>query len=73
MNKPEIFDNPDLVATEYSFESALYFFEKHNLWNIADKGVNNETILAITKIINGGTNGLDDRASLTMKYYGWLK
>jgi len=70
---PIIMINPDLVANEYSFESAIFFFEKNNLWAIADKGVNPKTILSITKRINGGTNGLADRESLTNRYYGWLK
>jgi putative chitinase len=65
--------NPDLVATDYSFEAALFFFEKNKLWTIADKGVNDATILAMTKKINGGTNGLEDRVSLTNRYYSWLK
>jgi len=72
MENPEIMDTPDLVATEYSFESALFFFNKNKLWKIADKGVDDATILAITKIINGGTNGLDDRMSQTKRYYNWL-
>ena len=70
---PEIMTNPDLVASDYSFESAIFFFEKNSLWAIADKGVSSDTILEITKRINGGTNGLDDRTSLTNRYYGWLK
>jgi putative chitinase len=65
--------NPDLVAAEYSFESALFFFDKNKLWEICDKGVNDETILSLTKRINGGTLGLDHRKSLTLKYYGYLK
>ena len=73
LGKPEILTNPDLVATDFSFESAIFFFDKNKLWSIADKGVNDATILAITKKINGGTNGLDDRSSLTKRYYSWLK
>lgn len=72
LGKPEIMTNPDLVATEYAFESAIFFFDKKNLWEIANKGVNDATILAITKKINGGTNGLEDRVSLTKRYYDWL-
>lgn len=72
LGKPEILTNPDLVANEFSFESAIFFFDKNKLWSIADKGVNDATILAITKKINGGTNGLDDRNSLTKRYYSWL-
>jgi putative chitinase len=73
LNKPEIMTNPDLVATEYAFESALFFFEKNGLWAICDKGVNDDSILALTKRINGGTNGLEERKLLTKKYYEWLK
>ena len=72
LGKPEILTNPDLVANDFSFESAIFFFDKNKLWSIADKGVNDAAILAITKKINGGTNGLDDRNSLTKRYYSWL-
>jgi putative chitinase len=72
LNKPEIMTNPDLVSTDYSFESAIFFFEKNKLWEICDKGVNKDTILALTKRINGGTHGLEDRETKTMKYYGYL-
>jgi len=72
LHKPEIITTPDLVANDYSFESAIFFFDRNKLWDIADKGVNDDSILAITKRINGGTNGLEDRASLTKRYYQWL-
>ena len=73
LNKPEIMTNPDLVATEYAFESAMFFFDKNKLWSICDQGVNDASILALTKRINGGTNGLDHRKALTLKYYSFLK
>ena len=73
LNKPEIIINPDLVANEYAFESALYFFEKNGLWLICDKGVDDLTITAVTKKINGGINGLEERKALTKKYYEMLK
>lgn len=72
LKKPEILTNPELVAEDYSFESALFFFETNNLWRIADKGVYDSTILSITKRINGGTHGLADRNSLTKRYFNWL-
>lgn len=73
IKKPEIMTNPDLVATDFAFEAAIFFFDNNKLWAIADKGVTADTILAMTKKINGGTNGLEDRISLTNRYYGWLK
>ena len=73
LHKPEILTNPDLVATEYSFESAMFFFDKNKLWAICDKGINDEAILALTKRINGGTHGLEDRNQKTKKYYEYVK
>jgi putative chitinase len=72
LKRPEIMTNPDLVANELAFESAIFFFNRNKLWDICDKGVNDASILALTKRINGGTHGLDDRTEKTKKYYGWL-
>jgi putative chitinase len=73
LNKPEIMTNPDLVATTYSFESAMFFFDKNKLWDICNKGINDAAILALTKRINGGTHGLSDRSKKTKKYYNLIK
>ena len=73
LDKPEILDNPDLVATEYAFESAMFFFDKNNLWSICDKGIDSNTITKLTRRINGGTNGLDHRKLLTLKYYEYVR
>ncbi len=73
LGKPEIMTHPELVATEYSFESAMFFFDKNKLWEICDKGVNDAAILALTKRINGGTHGLEDRTNKTKKYYEYVK
>ena len=73
LKKPEIMTNPDLVATTYSFESAMFFFDKNKLWSICDQGVNDASILALTKRINGGTHGLEDRSVKTKKYFQYAK
>lgn len=73
LKKPEIVTNPDLVATEYAFESAMFFFDNNKLWTICDGGVNDSSISTLTKRINGGVNGLEHRKALTTKYYGYLK
>ena len=38
-----------------------------------DQGINDAAILALTKRINGGTHGLDDRKEKTLKYYTYVK
>ena len=73
LGKPEILLRPEMVADEYAFESAMFFFDKNKLWDICDGGVNDATILKLTKRINGGTNGLAHRTELTNKYYNLLK
>lgn len=72
LKKPEIMTNPDLVATTYSFESAMFFFDKNKLWSICDQGVNDASIKALTKKINGGFHGLADRSDKTKKYYEYV-
>jgi putative chitinase len=71
--KPEILIKPEMVADEYAFESAMFFFDKNKLWDICDKGVNEDSMLKLTKRINGGTNGLEHRKALTIKYYNLIK
>ena len=73
LDKPEILDNPDLVSNEYAFESAMFFFDKNNLWSICDKGIDSNTMTKLTRRINGGTNGLEHRKVLTLKYYEYVK
>lgn len=72
LGNPAIMTTPDLVATVYAFESAIFFFKNNNLWSICDKGVNDEAITALTKRVNGGTHGLDDRKMQTKKYFTWV-
>lgn len=72
IKKPEIMTKPDLVATDFAFESAMFFFNRNKLWVICDRGVDDKTITALTRRINGGTKGLADRLSLTKRYYTWL-
>lgn len=69
---PCILDNPDLVATQYYFESALVYFKKNNLWRICSQ-VNDASIASLTLRINGGYHGLEDRVNKTKKYYEILR
>ena len=73
MRLPDVMKDPDLVATDYAFESAFWFFKRNGLFEIADKGVNDDVITQVTRRVNGGTHGLDDRLDKTKKIYKWLK
>lgn len=70
--RPDVLTNPDIVASELAFESALWFFESNGLWAICDKGFDLATITQLTKRINGGTHGLDDRIQKTQKFRQWV-
>ena len=72
IGRPDVMSNPDLVAGELCFESALFFFDRNKLWSICDQGINDAAITALTKRINGGHHGLDDRKLKTKKYASWL-
>ena len=63
--------NPELVATKYSLISAAWFFSK-NCLKKSDAGVTKEAITAVTKSVNGGTIGLDDRIKHTLQFYKLL-
>lgn len=64
----DIIKNPNLVSTKYPLLSAGWFFHKNKLNTVSDKGLNDSTILELTKKINGGTNGLTDRIKYTNKF-----
>lgn len=58
---------PDLVADKYPLASAAVYFTYNRLWDICDEGNSIEVITKLTKRINGGTNGLQDRISKFQK------
>lgn len=62
-----ILENPEVVAKDYFWESGLFYFSKNNLFRLC-VNFERETIKELTRRINGGYNGLQDRINLT-KYY----
>jgi putative chitinase len=69
----DILANPDLVATKFPLMSAAFFFERNNLWKICDGGADKEDVIALTKRINGGTHGLEDRLTKFALFNSLLK
>ena len=65
------FNKPFLNGNEIKYIQNV--FDKNKLWDICDKGVTKDTILALTKRINGGTHGLAEREEKTFKYYTYVK
>jgi putative chitinase len=57
----DILANPDLVATKYPLLSAAWFWDSKNLNTLADNGKSDAVVTQMTKKINGGAIGLDDR------------
>lgn len=57
----DIYNHPEkLEQPEYAVLSAVYFWNSRDLNKLADK----DMLTAITKRINGGTNGYDERLKL---------
>lgn len=73
MRLPEILQDPSLVEVDFAFESALWFFRSNGLFETADAGVSSKIIRMITRRVNGGTHGLEDREKQTLKVWNWLK
>ena len=68
----DIIANPDLVATKYPLASAAFFFNNNGLWAVCDKGADTAAVTAVTKRVNGGTIGLEDRIKHFKEYYALL-
>lgn len=78
INNQEIMNKPELVATEYAFESAIFFFIQNNLFKYCQV-VDDESITKLSKAINVGNanstvipHGLDDRITKTKLFYKML-
>lgn len=67
----DLLSKPGLVAIKYPMLSAAWFFDSNHLWMICDKGP--IAVKELTKRINGGYIGLDDRQKLFDKYYKILQ
>ena len=68
-----ILETPDLVATKYPLLSAAWFWNSRGLNALSDKGATDADVTAITKKVNGGTIGLEDRIKHFKEFYALLK
>jgi predicted chitinase len=66
--KENVVTQPDHVAAKYAVHSAVYFWTSHKLNNVADS----DDVKRVTKIINGGFNGLTHREEILHKAKGLL-
>jgi putative chitinase len=65
--------NPDLVASKYPLSSAGFYFDSNNLWAICDRGDTEDVVEAVTKRVNAGLTGIDERKQHFNEYYELLK
>lgn len=60
--KVDFVKNPELIEQpKYAVRSAIRFWLKFKLYDVADRGANGEQVDAITKVINEATNSYADR------------
>ena len=66
----DIASKPEKVGTDYALLSAAWFFSKNCLRKCVD--ASDATVLSVTKCVNGGTIGLEDRKKHFKEYYNLL-
>ena len=67
-----ILSQPFIVADKYPLMSAAWFWDKNKLNDIADRGDTENQVAEITKIVNGGYHGLEERSKYFNKFYAIL-
>jgi putative chitinase len=76
---PSILESPGQVADKYAFDSAIYFFTRNKVFQLA-KDLTDNSILAVSRAVNVGNpnskvtpHGMADRIEKTKKYGGFIK
>ena len=69
----DVLANPDLVATKHALLSAAWFFHDNRLVELAATGATDAVVTSITRIVNGGLNGLDERKQKFKLFYALLQ
>jgi putative chitinase len=65
----DVIQTPELVATKYPLLSAAWFWHTRNLNAIADTGSTDAVVTRVTRVVNGGTHGLQDRLNYFRRYF----
>ncbi len=68
----DLIKNPNLVASKYPLESAIFYFTDNKLWNLVSD-ISEESINKVMKRVNGVYNGLNDFRNKVKKYYNLMK
>lgn len=69
----DVLANPDFVATDYPLLSAAWFFDNRQICNYCDRGAKDMDVEAVTKMVNGGLIGIEDRLAKFKKYWALLR
>lgn len=67
----DLIDNPDLAATDYPLESAIFFFQSNKLFSLVDD-ISKLSIQKVRRRVNGGLNGINDVRNKVHKYYNLM-
>ncbi|MCB1985500.1 MAG: glycoside hydrolase family 19 protein [Burkholderiales bacterium] len=68
----DVVSNPDWVKSKYPLLSAAWFWDTRTLNQLADQGSGDEVVKQVTRRVNGGTIGLNDRIQHFKKFYALL-
>lgn len=68
----DLINNPDLVASDYPLESAIFFFQSNKLFSLVDD-ISELSIQKVRRRVNGGLNGISEVVKLTRYYYNLIK
>jgi len=69
----DVVESPELVKEKYPLLSAAWFWSSNGLNRLSDIGATDDVVTTVTKRVNGGTIGLDDRIKHFHEYYELLK
>ena len=73
--KDDILANPTLVEEKFAADSACYWWKylSRNISSLALAGTTPTNVVSVTKRVNGGTNGLDDRQRRFNAYWAEIQ